>query len=382
MLQTRRVERRRPDRASAGERGKVAVVHPALHDLRPDVGNQPGQSGQTRSDAGGAGKIELDDGYAGRAQPLDMRISGKPGEMAPAARAGSLRAAPFDRSAENGLCGCRLMRGCAARYGTGRKRCSKRHDWLPVVSFASRRSARLAGAPQGHAQLAISAVDRVDAPSLAREVGVRPAKIIYVTSDLFIGGGAEAMLMRLVTAAPAVADEIIVVSLLPGDWHVERLRAAGITVIQLDFGGAAGIASGLARLVKLIADARPQIVQGWMYHGDLAALTALALSGRRRSTQSRLEHRCSNMDLQRYGFGLRLVVRACSALSRLPDVITANSAAGLKCHLSLGYRPRRVEMIANGIDVAASSLTRGRAPRSGPSSALPTLISFLPTLRG
>ncbi len=181
---------------------------------------------------------------------------------------------------------------------------------------------------------------------------MRPAKIIYVTSDLFIGGGAEAMLMRLVTAAPAVADEIIVVSLLPGDSHVERLRAAGITVIQLDFGGAAGIASGLARLVKLIADARPQIVQGWMYHGDLAALTALALSGRRRSTRLVWSIRCSNMDLQRYGFGLRLVVRACSALSRLPDVITANSAAGLKCHLSLGYRPRRVEMIANGIDVS------------------------------
>jgi glycosyltransferase involved in cell wall biosynthesis len=182
-------------------------------------------------------------------------------------------------------------------------------------------------------------------------VGVRPAKIVYVTSDLFIGGGAEAMLVRLVTATPAVADEIIVVSLLPGDSHVERLRAAGITVIQLDFGGAAGIASGLRRLARLIADAAPQIVQGWMYHGDLAALTALALSGRRRSTRLVWSIRCSNMDLRRYGLGLRLAVRACSALSHLPDVITANSAAGLKCHLSLGYRPRRVEMIANGIDV-------------------------------
>jgi glycosyltransferase involved in cell wall biosynthesis len=31
--------------------------------------------------------------------------------------------------------------------------------------------------------------------------------------------------------------------------------------------------------------------------------------------------------------------------------VTANSAAGLKHHLSLGYRPRRAEVVANGIDV-------------------------------
>ena len=34
-----------------------------------------------------------------------------------------------------------------------------------------------------------------------------------------------------------------------------------------------------------------------------------------------------------------------------PDLVTANSAAGLKSHLALGYRPRRAEVVANGIDV-------------------------------
>jgi glycosyltransferase involved in cell wall biosynthesis len=182
-------------------------------------------------------------------------------------------------------------------------------------------------------------------------MGARPTKIIYVTSDLFIGGGAEGMLARMVTARPPVADEITVVSLLPGESHVERLRAAGVTVIQLDFAGPLGVAAGLRRLAKLIAAGRPQIVQGWMYHGDLAALIAVALSGRRRWTRVIWSIRCSNMDLRSYGIGLRLAVRACVALSHLPDVITANSAVGLNSHLSLGYRPRRVKMIANGIDV-------------------------------
>jgi glycosyltransferase involved in cell wall biosynthesis len=187
---------------------------------------------------------------------------------------------------------------------------------------------------------------------MAREVGVtlRPRKIVYVTAGLR-GGGAEAMLTRLVTAKPGVADEITVVSLLPAEAHVGRLRAAGVTVVELRFDRIGGVAAGLVKLAKLIAKTRPDIVQGWMYHGDLAALVALVLSGRRGHTPLVWSIRCSDMDLRRYGLGLRLVVKACTLLSGCPDLVTANSAAGLKFHLSLGYRPRRAEVVPNGIDI-------------------------------
>jgi glycosyltransferase involved in cell wall biosynthesis len=80
-------------------------------------------------------------------------------------------------------------------------------------------------------------------------------------------------------------------------------------------------------------------------------LAALVLSGRRRRTRLVWSIRCSDMDLRRYGIGLRMVVKACTLLSRWPDLVTANSAAGLKYHLSIGYHPRRAEVVANGIDV-------------------------------
>ena len=187
---------------------------------------------------------------------------------------------------------------------------------------------------------------------MAREVGVtqRPRKIVYVTAGLR-GGGAEAMLTRLATAQPGVADEIILVSLLPAEGHIERLVAAGVTVVELRFDRAGGAAAGLVKLAKLIADSRPDIVQGWMYHGDLAALVALVMSGRRKQTRLVWSIRCSDMDLRHYGRGLRLVVKACTLLSGWPDLVTANSAAGLKAHLALGYRPRRAEVVANGIDI-------------------------------
>jgi glycosyltransferase involved in cell wall biosynthesis len=196
-------------------------------------------------------------------------------------------------------------------------------------------------------------VDGAHAAGVAREVGVtfRPRKIVYVTTDLFVGGGAEGMLARIVTASPRLADEIAVVSLLSGESHAPRLRAAGIEVIELDFRGVGGIATGLRRLARLIATSKPDIVQGWMYHGDLAALIALALSGRRKRTRLVWGIRCSEVDLRAYGIGLRLVLRACTRLSHFPDLVTANSVTGLNSHLRLGYRPRRAEVIANGIDV-------------------------------
>jgi glycosyltransferase involved in cell wall biosynthesis len=187
---------------------------------------------------------------------------------------------------------------------------------------------------------------------LAREVGVilRPRKIVYVTAGLG-GGGAEAMLARLATARPGVAGEITIVTLLPAEAYMAPLRAAGVEVIELRFDKPRGIATGLLKLARLIAESRPDIVQGWMYYGDLAALVALALSGRRRQTHLVWSIRCSAMDWRSYGVGLALVVKACAVLSRWPDLVTANSAVGLKSHLALGYHPRRAQVVANGIDV-------------------------------
>lgn len=179
----------------------------------------------------------------------------------------------------------------------------------------------------------------------------RPRKIVYAITDLW-GGGAEAMLTRLVTAEPRLADEITVVSLLCGGPYGEQLRAAGITVMEPASNTALAVLRGVVRLAQRIARERPEIVQGLMYHGDLAALAGLMLSGRRRSTRLAWSIRCSDMDYSRYSWRLWLAVKACAVLSPWPDVITANSAAGMTVHRRLGYRPRRAEVIFNGIDTA------------------------------
>ena len=77
----------------------------------------------------------------------------------------------------------------------------------------------------------------------------------------------------------------------------------------------------------------------------------LSLAGRRRTTLLAWNIRCSSLDFSRYSRLLRLVVRACAALSSTPDLVIANSAAGMESHRALGYRPVRSEIVPNGIEV-------------------------------
>ena len=174
-------------------------------------------------------------------------------------------------------------------------------------------------------------------------------KILHVITDLNTGG-AETMLVRIATAFEGIGDNMVV-CLLPDGRLTARLRDAGIQVLELNFGSLSGIVKGLAALSRAIRDFRPEIVQGWMYHGDLSALLGLLLSGRRRHTCLCWGIRCSNLDFSQYRLQLRLVVRACALLSSRPDVIIANSVAGMSAHRAIGYRGRREEVIANGVDL-------------------------------
>jgi glycosyltransferase involved in cell wall biosynthesis len=178
-----------------------------------------------------------------------------------------------------------------------------------------------------------------------------PLRILHVITGLD-AGGAESMLAALVTAAPRGDFVHHVVSLKAGGVHAATLRAAVVEVDELGLAPQWPDPRALWHLVLLIRSTRPDLVQGWLYHGDLAAWLGLALSGRRGSTRLAWSLRGSRLDLAEYRRGLRLAVGACTALSRRPDIVIANSRAGLAEHLALGYRPRRSAVIHNGVDVA------------------------------
>ena len=185
-------------------------------------------------------------------------------------------------------------------------------------------------------------------PGAAPEAGPGVMHVITGLGD----GGAEAVLTRLVLAQRAAPLAQRVVSLTGGGRYDAELRDAGIPTESLGMRAGRPGPGGLLRLARLIRRHRPGVIQSWMYHADLAALIALALSGRRGQTRLYWGIRAANMALEHYGPLLGATIRACAWLSPYPDAVVANSRAGLAHHLERGFRPRRGLIIRNGIDCA------------------------------
>lgn len=177
-----------------------------------------------------------------------------------------------------------------------------------------------------------------------------PPAVLHVITSLGLGG-AENALTTLLTRTALGHATVGVVSLVPGGANADRLRAAAIPTSDLGMRPGCPDPRAISHLARLIRARQPAIVQSWMYHADLLALAATSLSGRRNRPRLVWGVRCSDMDVSRYGPALRWTIKLSAWLSRRPDALIVNSHAGWAVHAALGYRPKHVEVISNGIDL-------------------------------
>src|SRR6185437_12113376 len=169
--------------------------------------------------------------------------------------------------------------------------------------------------------------------------------IVHIITDLD-AGGAEHMLLRLVTASKQYRH--VVVSLTTEGELGAALRSAGVEVFALHMRRDFPSPLAVFRVAKIIRHENPAIVQTWLYHADLIGLIAVRLAKVHAAVAWTL--RCSDMDLSRYRWTTPLVVRLLAWLSSKPDMVLANSEAGRRWHHIIGYRPKRWEIVPNGID--------------------------------
>lgn len=152
------------------------------------------------------------------------------------------------------------------------------------------------------------------------------------------------MLEQLAIALHKCGAPQHVVSLKGRGVHADALEAAGIPVVDLRMSTSLTAPAGLLRLARLVRRERPDVLQGWMYHGNLLA----AFAGKLVRHRARLlwNIRASNMDSARY----RRIIGWNARLSPFPEAIISNSQAAVAFHKDYGFRPRHIEIIPNGID--------------------------------
>lgn len=172
-------------------------------------------------------------------------------------------------------------------------------------------------------------------------------------------GGAETALCRLLESSRAPECEIVVVALGPEGALSGRIRAAGANLIHMNIVARRPDPLFLLRLRRILRKEDPDIVQGWMYHGNLTA--SLSALGCRRPVVWGVRH--SLHDLATEKLATRLAIGLGAFASRLADIVIYNSKESARQHEAIGYCTDRTRIIRNGFDTETFRPNEGARAR-------------------
>jgi glycosyltransferase involved in cell wall biosynthesis len=172
-------------------------------------------------------------------------------------------------------------------------------------------------------------------------------RILHVITGLNTGG-AEMMLLKLLTASRSSIWEPCVISLMKVGAIGKRIAALGVPVVDLGMRRSVQSIARSAALIRLTWRFRPHLIQGWMYHGNLAA--SLAGICRPQRPPVLWGVRQSLYDITDERRTTAAAIRLGARLSRHPAAIVYNSETSADQHEALGYRADRRVLLPNGFD--------------------------------
>ena len=95
-----------------------------------------------------------------------------------------------------------------------------------------------------------------------------PCRILHVINNLHLGG-AETMLVRLLSRLDRDRWSPRVVSLVGGGPTSDQLESLGVPVTMVGMRRGLPGPTTLFRLTRAVRQARPELIQTWLYHSDL-----------------------------------------------------------------------------------------------------------------
>jgi len=174
----------------------------------------------------------------------------------------------------------------------------------------------------------------------------RQIHIIHVTTGLATGGAEHSLLSLLSGLGEPFSASVV--SLTSGGAVGERIVELGIPVHSLGMKRGRLTPGAALRLASLLRTLRPAVVQGWMYHGNLAAWAARLLAWLDSPLAWNVRH--TPGDLRDEKLLTRTVIRSGALVSRAPGAIVYNSWSSAHRHEELGYSAQRRRVIPNGFD--------------------------------
>ena len=176
-----------------------------------------------------------------------------------------------------------------------------------------------------------------------------PPRILHVINDLSTGG-AEKKLYNLLRHGFAERFSCHVISLSDEGTIGPQIETIGVPVTALGISRGWQTLSGMIKLYRLVKSFKPDLIQGWMYHGNLAATLACAFAPKKTVLAWNIRH--SLYDLRHENILTRQVIRVNRFCSRGPSLILYNSRLSRSQHEAFGFAADNGLVIPNGIDTS------------------------------
>jgi glycosyltransferase involved in cell wall biosynthesis len=177
-------------------------------------------------------------------------------------------------------------------------------------------------------------------------------RVTHIITDLDTGG-AEMMLYKLLASLHNQSIDFSVISLVKCGAITNRIEELGVKVETLNLKqGEYPSWKAIKRLRQLMQSLNPDIVQGWMYHGNIAATIAVFLhQPLRRKTKLFWNVRQTLYKIQNEKRKTQWIIRLSCWLSFFPKNIVYNSTVSMKQHGRVGFSKQKKRIIPNGFNL-------------------------------
>jgi glycosyltransferase involved in cell wall biosynthesis len=172
-------------------------------------------------------------------------------------------------------------------------------------------------------------------------------KILHIITSLD-RGGAEMLLVNLLSRLDQHKYISTVVSLTDGGDLIKNIEDIGIPVFSLKMKRGIPSITAILRLYKIVRNFKPDIVHGWMYHGNIISMLSSLLCIKKPKIFWGIFH-CIE-DLSERKWALKIVVKLGAMLSSQADGITNNSLKSITQHEKIGFAANLTTFVPNGVD--------------------------------
>jgi len=173
-------------------------------------------------------------------------------------------------------------------------------------------------------------------------------RIVHLITSLSMGG-AQMMLYKLLSAIDRKQFAPVVISLTGNGVLHDRISSLGIPVYSVGMQPGLLTATTIGQLTRTVKDVRPDLIQGWQYHGNLAAQFVQILFKPRVPVLWNIRHSIINLSNEKRMTAI--MVKLGAWFSHKPKCIIYVAQTSAAQHRALGYRNEREVILPNGFDM-------------------------------